>query len=129
MNARDLHQHGIRGNVGVAIIDTGYWNIDSLNNDSGGSGRILVQYDAVRNVVDSNWTGVSTDSNGHGTHVTSLIASSRKDSGGRFFGVAPDAKIISVKAFTEDGSGSYASVIQPVSCQPKPATKNAMASS
>ena len=54
----------------------------------------------------------STDTNGHGTHITSLIASSRKDSSNRYFGVAPDARIISVKAFGEDGSSSYATVIR-----------------
>ena len=59
-----------------------------------------------------NWSSVSTDTNGHGTHITSLIASSRKDSSGRYFGVAPDARIISIKAFGEDGSSTYATVIR-----------------
>ena len=57
---------------------------------------------------------VSTDTTGHGTHVTSLIASSRKDGSGRYFGVAPDARIISIKAFGEDGSSTYATVIRAI---------------
>jgi len=113
VNARDLHIAGIRGkDVGVAIIDTGYWKVDSLDKDSGGSGRVSAQYDAMRNVVDSTWSSVSTDTTGHGTHVASLIASSRKDSANRYFGVAPDARIISVKAFGESGSSTYATVIR-----------------
>ena len=113
VNARDVHTAGIRGkDIGVAIIDTGYWKVDSLDKDSAGNGRVSAQYDAIRNVVDSTWSSVSTDTTGHGTHVTSLIASSRKNSANRYFGVAPDARIISVKAFAEDGSSSYATVIR-----------------
>jgi serine protease AprX len=113
VNASDLHSAGIRGrDVGVAIIDTGYWKLDSLDKDSSGNGRVAAQYDAVNNVVQNTWSSASTDTNGHGTHITSLIASSRKDNGGRYFGVAPDARIISVKAFGEDGSSSYATVIR-----------------
>jgi len=113
VNAHDLHAAGIRGrDVGVAIIDTGYWKVDSLDKDSAGNGRVAAQYDAIRNVVDTTWSSVSTDTTGHGTHVTSLIGSSRKNSAGRYFGVAPDARLISVKAFGEDGSSTYATVIR-----------------
>jgi serine protease AprX len=113
VNAKDLHAAGIKGrDVGVAVIDTGYWKLDSLDKDSSGNGRVAAQYDAVNNVVQATWSSVSTDLSGHGTHITSLIASSRKDSKGAYFGVAPDARIISVKAFGEDGSSSYATVIR-----------------
>src|SRR6185436_2788791 len=105
VNARDLHAAGIKGrDVGVAVIDTGYWKLDSLDKDSSGNGRVAAQYDAVNNVVTNTWSSSSTDLSGHGTHITSLIASSRKDGSGRYFGVAPDARIISVKAFGEDGA-------------------------
>ncbi len=90
--------------MGVAVIDTGFWKIDSLEKDTGGNGRVASQYDAINNVVVSNWSAVSTDTTGHGTHVTSLIASSRKNASNNYFGVAPDARIISIKAFGEDGS-------------------------
>jgi len=113
INAQDVHAAGIKGrDVGVAVIDTGYWKLDSLDKDSGGNGRVAAQYDAVNNVLQTTWSSVSTDTSGHGTHITSLIASSRKDTSGRFFGVAPDARIISIKAFGEDGSSSYATVIR-----------------
>jgi serine protease AprX len=113
VNASDLHAAGIKGrDVGVAVIDTGYWKLDSLDKDSAGNGRVAAQYDAVNNVLQTTWSSVSTDMSGHGTHITSLIASSRKNSSGTYFGVAPDARIISVKAFAEDGSSSYATVIR-----------------
>jgi subtilisin family serine protease len=113
VNAHDLHNAGIRGrDVGVAIIDTGFWKLDSLDKDSAGQGRVAVQYDAVRNVVDNVWSSASTDTTGHGTHITSIIASSRKNNSNRYYGVAPDARIISIKAFGEDGSSSYATVIR-----------------
>jgi len=113
VNAQDLHAAGIRGrDIGVAVIDTGYWKLNSLDKDSAGNGRVAVQYDAVRNAIDATWSSVSTDTNGHGTHITALIASSRRNATNRFYGVAPDARIISVKAFAEDGSSSYATVIR-----------------
>src|SRR6188768_1119064 len=113
VNAKDLHAAGIKGrDVGVAVIDTGYWKLDSLDKDSAGNGRVAAQYDAVNNVLQTTWSSISTDMSGHGTHITSLIASSRKNGSGLYFGVAPDARIISIKAFGEDGSSSYATVIR-----------------
>jgi subtilisin family serine protease len=74
---------------------------------------VAAQYDAIRNVLETSWWSMSTDTTGHGTHITGLIASSRKRaSDGKYFGVAPDARIISIKAFDESGSGTYASVIR-----------------
>jgi serine protease AprX len=113
VNTAAVHAAGIKGkDVGVAVIDTGYWKLDSLDYDTGGIGRVGAQYDAIRNVQDTSWSTISTDTTGHGTHVTSLIASSRKNSSGKYFGVAPDARIISVKAFDESGQGTYATVIR-----------------
>jgi serine protease AprX len=113
VNAKKVHDAGVRArDVGVAIIDTGYWKLDSLDKSSSGEGRVAVQYDALRNVVETNWSSVSTDTTGHGTHITSLIASSRKSSAGAYYGVAPDARIISIKAFNEEGASTYATVIR-----------------
>ena len=51
VNAKDVHNAGIRGRgIGVAVIDTGYWKLDSLDKDTQGNGRVAAQYDAVRNV-------------------------------------------------------------------------------
>ena len=94
-----------------AVIDTGFWKLDSLDKDSNGNGRVAALYDAVNNTLQTQWSSISTDVNGHGTHITSLIASSRRDSSGRYFGVAPDARIISIKAFGEDGSSSLGDLL------------------
>ncbi len=115
VNTKKLHAAGIRGReIGVAVIDTGYWKVNALDLDSQGLGRVAVQYDAITNTVVSNWAPVSTDTTGHGTHVTSLIASSSRKNSGEYFGVAPDARIISIKAFGEDGSRHYATVIRAI---------------
>jgi serine protease AprX len=113
VNAHELHQAGVKGGgITVAVIDTGFWKIDSLDRDSNGNNRVDFQLDTVRNVVDAQYSSVSTDTSGHGSHITSLIASSRKNAAGRFFGIAPDVRLVSIKAFGEDGSGSYATVIR-----------------
>jgi serine protease AprX len=54
----------------------------------------------------------STDSNGHGTHVASTILSSRRSTSGKFVSVAPDARLVVVKAFNSNGGGTYADVIR-----------------
>jgi subtilisin family serine protease len=111
----DLHGHGIRGsNVTVAVLDTGIWNHPDLVNSAGGGTRLSVQYDAIFDVVVSQWgqNVVSTDWSGHGSHVSSLIADKGMTAQSRFLGVAPDARVVSIKAFGSDGSGRYADVIR-----------------
>jgi molybdate-binding protein len=47
VNAKDLHAQGVKGrDVGVAVIDTGYWKVDSLDKDSAGNGRVVVRQPA-----------------------------------------------------------------------------------
>ena len=109
-----LHWKGLTGEgVGVAVIDTGIWTSDKqsryLLSDARGYERIATQYDAISDQVRmKNFHG---DNNGHGSHVTSIIASSRhKDS--EFNGVAPGAHLVVVKAFDDDGRGTYLDVIR-----------------
>ena len=45
------------------------------------------------------------DDNGHGTHVTGIIAGNGHDSYGEKAGIAPDASIISLKVLDADGRG------------------------
>jgi subtilisin family serine protease len=54
-------------------------------------------------------SGVVQDDNGHGTHVSGTIAA--LDNGVGVLGVAPQAKIMSVKVVGSDGSGSLSSFI------------------
>ena len=59
VNARDLHTAGIKGGgIGVAVIDTGFWKLDSLDKDSLGNGRVDAQFDAVRNALDTQYSSI-----------------------------------------------------------------------
>ena len=54
------------------------------------------------------------DFNGHGTHVTSVIANSDRSATGLYLGVAPGANIVAVRAFDAEGSGRYIDVIKAI---------------
>ena len=48
----------------------------------------------------------------HGTHVSGIICGSGKKSGGRFMGVAPKSRIISLKVLDQRGNGNMIDVIR-----------------
>ena len=54
---------------------------------------------------------MSSDPYGHGTHVTSIAAGDALTKGGDTLGIAPDASLVIVRAFDEQGMGSYTDVI------------------
>ncbi len=84
--------------VGVAVLDTGIQ---------------LRHADLKSNIVanKSCVSGVRTgdDDNGHGTHVAGVIAALANGTGVR--GVAPEAKLVSVKVLDSTGTGLWSSVI------------------
>jgi serine protease AprX len=114
VGANGLHNQGIDGfGVSIAVVDTGYWKVDGLGTNRYGLPRVLVQYDAIGNELDSLISqGHNTDDNGHGSHVTGIILDSSQSPDGKYRGVAPGAFLVSIKAFGEDGRGSYASIIR-----------------
>jgi subtilisin len=80
--------------TGVAVIDTGSGPHSDLNIAGGkncSTGRSF------------------NDGNGHGTHVAGTIAA--KDDGNGVVGVAPGARIYSVRVLNNSGSGSTSSVV------------------
>ncbi len=109
-----LHWQGITGEgVGVAIIDTGIWakngRASYLQQNGLGQDRIVAHYDAIKDKIRDG--KLNSDKNGHGSHIASVLLSSRhKDS--EYNGIAPGVDLIAVQAFDRDGLGSYADVIR-----------------
>ncbi len=87
--------------VTVAVIDTG---VQSDHPDLGG--QILLGRDYVGNVA-SGWT--ATDPNGHGTHVSGILAAVANNAVG-ITGAAPGIKILPVRVLDDTGSGTMANV-------------------
>ena len=85
----------------ICIIDTG---VNYSNSDLGGcfgeGCKVIGGYDFVNH--DSN----PMDDNGHGTHVAGIVAAN-----GGIRGIAPDAKIISIKVLDSAGSGSLSDIV------------------
>jgi serine protease AprX len=111
-----LQRNGITGRgVTVAVIDSGLWDDPALVNNTDGKPRVLARYDAINN---SEGDGVF-DASGHGTHMTSVIAHSGTTTNagrptGTFKGVAPDASLVSVKAFDVEGQGDFLDIVRAV---------------
>ncbi|GID27371.1 S8 family serine peptidase [Paractinoplanes brasiliensis] len=80
--------------VVVAVIDSG---VDAAHPDL--AGNVLSGYDAI-----ANQAGVSTDPNGHGTHVAGTIAAVTGNGAG-VSAIAPDTKILPIKVLGASGSG------------------------
>ncbi|MBI2251261.1 MAG: S8 family peptidase [Armatimonadetes bacterium] len=91
-----------KGRVG-AVIDTG---IDTTHQDL--KAQVKDFYDVVGGKKESY------DDEGHGSHVSSIVAGTGEASGGLYKGIAPDAKLVGVKVLDKNGSGSYSDVIKGV---------------
>lgn len=98
INAPEQWQQGRTGkDVVIAVIDTGvdYNHPDLRANIIGGK--------------DFTGKGDYMDGNSHGTHVCGTIAAANNGSG--IVGVAPDAKILALKALDDNGAGDMSNVI------------------
>lgn len=92
-------QAGLTGQgVVVAVLDTG---IDETHPDF--AGRIT----EARNFTDD----VDTDTNGHGTHVASILAGSGAAEEGRYRGVAPAATLLIGKVCNGDADCAESDII------------------
>jgi serine protease AprX len=94
---------GLTGkDVTVAIIDTGISpHPDLLYPES----RIVGWHDLVKNQT------IPYDDNGHGTHIAGIIAGNGVLSQGRYRGMAPEAKLLGIKALDREGAGNTSDVI------------------
>ncbi len=85
--------------VAVAVVDSGVYKTGDL------PGSQLVEVDSNRGYHDSK------DRYGHGTFVAGVIAGNGNKSHGLHIGVAPKARIISVKVSDDIGSATASSVV------------------
>ncbi|MEM9290556.1 MAG: S8 family serine peptidase [Acidobacteriota bacterium] len=118
IEADELHDDWILGRgVTVAVVDSGLTPFDGMVYGANGRNRLLAQYDALEDAwyhgYYASW--VDTDGYGHGTHVASLAVSSAFDNKGTYQGAAPNAGLVAVKIFDEQGLGSYADAIRGLS--------------
>lgn len=86
-------------NIGIAVLDTGVTKHSDLNK------RIVCFKDFV------NDRPTPYDDNGHGTHVTGIIAGSGRMSRGKYMGVAPDSNIMMIKCLNQTGNGKAANAL------------------
>ena len=100
VGAATLPQAGITGKgVTIAVLDSGLWQDPSQNYAS----RLL----ATRDVLNGGSGPVSGDPYGHGTHVTSIAAGGAMNISGSYLSIAPQAKLVVVRAFDGTGAGRY----------------------
>jgi len=115
VGARAVQQtYGYRGTgIGVAVIDSGItsWHGDltylgwsSLVKTKNGQ-RVPAFVDFVHGRTSPY------DDNGHGTHVSGIIAGNGYDTFGARAGIAPDAHLVSLKVLDEQGRGVISNVI------------------
>jgi serine protease AprX len=92
--------------VTVAVIDSG------IQNSADFEGRIVGSYDFTggKFAVPT----AAYDEYGHGTHVAGLIGSSGATSGGKYAGVAPGVKLLSLKVLNKHGAGRTSDVIRAI---------------
>lgn len=82
----------------AAVIDTG---IRASHRDFAGKVAAQVNYTTDNNGVDTN----AADGDGHGTHVSGIIAAR-----GTHTGMAPGARIVALKALDNSGSGDFQAI-------------------
>ncbi|WP_254125194.1 S8 family peptidase [Amycolatopsis sp. CA-230715] len=86
----------------VAVVDSG---IDEQHPDLAGKTVGSADFSGEGDIVDRY---------GHGTHVASIIAGTGAASGGKYRGVAPDAKLLVAKVFGASGESDTAQVMSGV---------------
>ncbi|KYO66524.1 S8 family peptidase [Thermovenabulum gondwanense] len=86
--------------IRVGVIDTG---VDATHPDL---------KENLKELMGTYKKNLISDDNGHGSHVSGTIAAVNNDIG--VVGVAPKAKIISIKAFDKNGSGQLSGILEAI---------------
>lgn len=101
-------QEGITGQgVTVAVVDTGIDTHPLLDKSIQGKNRKLAGW---ADFISGSKKPI--DPNGHGTHISGIIANAAKGADGEWNGIAPGVQLVGVRVLDETGTGSYVSVIQ-----------------
>lgn len=105
IGASQYYSRGIDGSgVGVALIDTGVVPVQGL----AGAGKVVNGPDLSFESQDD--AAQYLDTFGHGTHMAGIIAGS-DGPGGAFQGVAPGARLVSLKMATHDGAVDASQIV------------------
>ena len=115
-----LWEMGLNGtNITVAILDTGIDNthpdLDDIDdNPDTKDPKVILFKDYVNNKDDLDPSdGITAyDDNGHGTAVAGILAGTGYLSHGKFRGVAPAARIISIKVIDKRGDGDVNDILK-----------------
>lgn len=85
----------------VAIVDSGVAKHPDIEE------RVIAFYDFSKEAYKMPY-----DSFGHGTHVAGCLAGNGRLSGGRYQGICPNAKLVSLKVLDKEGNGEAKWLIQ-----------------
>lgn len=101
-----INSTGLTGKgITVAMIDTGIVMHKDLTYPIN---RIVGFKDFLKN------SQKPYDDNGHGTHISGLVASNGVSSKGKYKGIAPEAYILSVKALDNEGNGKVSDILSAI---------------
>lgn len=105
-NLAQIYSRGITGKgIAAAVLDTGIYEHEDFRFPKN---RICCFRDFV------NDRSIPYDDNGHGTHVSGIIASSGFSPEGRRIGIAPEAEIAALKVLDNRGSGKISAMLHAI---------------
>ena len=99
--------------IGVAVVDSGItsWHDDLTYPGTSTAVRVQGNQRVTAFVDFVNGAPAAYDDNGHGTHVSGIIAGNGYASGGAHAGIAPGAHLVSLKVLDREGRGVISDVI------------------
>ena len=99
--------------VGIAVVDSGVtnWHDDLTYQGSSSQVKVVGNQRVAKFVDFVNGRTLAYDDNGHGTHVSGIIAGNGYDSRGTKSGIAPSAHLVSLKVLDAQGRGVISDVI------------------
>jgi serine protease AprX len=99
--------------IGVAVVDSGIlpWHDDLTYRGSNPNVKVVGGQRVTKFVDFVNGRLTAYDDNGHGSHVSGIIAGNGYDTLGARAGIAPAANLVSLKVLDDHGGGYISNVI------------------